>query len=226
MKILVIDDKKENLKSAKDLINSLNSGKSVSYKHYGVDWDERTLILPDSKPRIKAEYVSDGKSALKVYNQNFNAILSDIFFNFNESKTSQDIRKETAGILGLRELDLDKIKAGEDSDFSHWWTVDMVESAKSWVNGNNTPPIGVYIASKIWQESPDIPITFCSTVYHHDNISNPVCLWVEKRRKQGRRSWYDDHSYDYNRRLGSGTAKSWQCSLSYVSDFLNIRVER
>lgn len=174
MKILVIDDREENIQSAKQLIDRLNSEKSISWR---TELGRYEITIP-KKEKIYAVYANDVKSALDEISKNeFKAVLLDAYLHYDGGETPLEIREEIAEILAPYGVLSDE----KLSNTSKKQKNKIHRGVKRWLKESKTPPTGVLLAQRVLDKNTSTSIVFNTSAYHLSHLGQPVARWAWNR---------------------------------------------
>lgn len=199
--VLVIDDLQKNLDSARELIDAWNNDGELLNEKYrdfeGTDYSFSGLISKEGinlNKEIKPCYTNTGEEALHlIQNKEYDMVLSDVFFDYNEGYTPESKRQELKELLGpygatnTQKLDESPAKQAIEKGWS--------EVAKAWTEGGETPPFGAYVVNEALKKNPSGIYVFNTAVNHHASLGEPVSNW---RREMGQKNGYNVDYVDSN----------------------------
>lgn len=210
--VLVIDDLQKNIDSAKTLMKDWNeNGELMQRKEWVVEnglspkldipFNE---VLPTKymnlSEKVSADYAMTGEEALNLVNENnYDIVLSDVFFNYDEKGTPGQVRNNLKEMLGPYGVLNGKMlgDVAKRSFSRNKWN----EEAKKWYEGRETPPLGAHIAKSYFEKNPKGIYVFNTNVYHHNKLAEPVSNWRVGMRDQEE---YKMEYIDSNGRDGTG----------------------
>jgi CheY-like chemotaxis protein len=219
LNVLVVDDLSRNLENAKRIFNSLNNRREVLDEKCSVAGEFRSLRkaieyfkIPNYK--FDADLAKTGKEALELMeNTNYEIILSDLFFDYEEGKTTDFIRNEVKNLLsGYGVINYESLSE-EDRSFILSQGNDYIEPSKVWSEGSHAPPTGIYLAEKALQKNPNVTFVVNTSVNHHQSLGEPPSRWIRYQNNKGSKLKYVDSEFSkliFHESNTEEQRKNWQ----------------
>lgn len=211
VKVLVIDDILENIECAKITFDRfdkyvedrflIEKQKLERYikdgsKYHVELYEKEKNVFKNLKPKFNTTCVTDGKSALEeIKKENYDLVLSDVFFHYEDGKTPKEHIQKLQNILKDYRLNENE----------------MLEPAKAWIEEGEAPPFGMLILNEVKKINPSTFIQFCTDLYHHNKLVEPVNAMVLD--KLGYKH-LDDYAYHFKSCFQRG-------GMEYLKEYFN-----
>ncbi len=167
LEILVVEDNPRHLSEAK------------------AEMDRRVARAKESDNVLRVDYATNlAEARLAVAKNNYNGIISDVFYPSGETHSNEEeikLRKEISEILVHKKIS----KCGDLTNYSEKYRKEIRDSLSYAINGlrsqnwitelDQLAPFGVMLH----KETRDLPFVFCTDMYHHKHEVQPVHEYVQ-----------------------------------------------